>query len=76
MQKKTLDLIAELEKDYNVYVDGNEFTIDNYTFSEYGDKLLVNYTTKYAVDDIREYEEKIESDLSEVHWWVNSGRDY
>jgi hypothetical protein len=76
MQQKTYDLIAELEKDYNVYVDGNEFTIDNYTFSEYGDKLLVNYTTKHAVDDIREHEEKIESDLSEIQWWVNSGRDY
>jgi len=76
MQKKTYDLIAELEKDYNVYVDGNEFTIDNYTFSEYGDKLLVNYSVKHAEDDFTEYEEKIESDLSEVHWWVNSGRDY
>ena len=76
MQKKTLDLIAELEKDYNVYIDGNEFTIDNYTFSEYGEGLLVNYSVKHAVDNFTEYEEKIEFDLSEVMWWVNSGRDY
>jgi DNA-directed RNA polymerase subunit L len=76
MQQKTLELIEELRKDYNVYVEGEDFTIDNYTFSEYGDKLLVNYSVKHAEDDFTEYEEKIESDLSEVVWWVNSGRDY
>jgi hypothetical protein len=76
MQKKTYDLIAELEKDYNVYVEDRGFMIDNYTFSEYKDKLLVNYSVRHAVDDFTEYEEEIEFDPSEVAWWVNSGRDY
>jgi len=76
MQQKTLDLIKEIRKDYNVYVEGEDFTIDNYTFSEYDEGLLVNYSVRHAVDNFTECEEKIEFDLSEVVWWVNSGRDY
>jgi hypothetical protein len=50
--------------------------IDNYTFSEYGDKLLVNYSVKHAVDDFTEYEHEIIAHPEEVMWWVNSERDY
>ena len=76
MQQKTLEIIEELRKDYNVYIDGSEFMIDNYTFSEYGDKLLVNYSVKHAVDDFTEYEHEIIAHPEEVMWWVNSERDY
>ena len=76
MQQKTLEIIEELRKDYNVYIDGNEFTIDSYTFSEYGDKLLVNYSVKHAVDDFTEYEHEIIAHPEEVAWWVDSERDY
>ena len=78
MQKTTLDIIEELKKDYCVHIDAERrsFMIDNYTFSEYKDKLLVNYSVWHAVDDATDYEEEIHKSAEEVEWWVNSGRDY
>ena len=78
MKKDTLDIIEELRKDYNVYIQDNnrEFMIDNYLFSEYKDKLLVTYSVRHAVDDSTDYEEEIHKSAEEVAWWVNSGRDY
>jgi len=78
MQKNTLDIIEELRKDYNVYIQDNNrgFMIDNYLFSEYKDKLLVTYWVRHAVDNSTEYEHEIHKSADEVEWWVNSGRDY
>lgn len=77
MKIETLNMIEELRKDYNVFIeDDRSFMIDNYTFSEYRDKLLVNYSVKHAVDDFTEYEHEIIAHPEEVAWWVNSGRDY
>lgn len=79
MQKKTLDLIRELEKNYYVTTEGKSFRVDNYTFYEWknGD-LLVEYFLKLGEldDDYIVKEEVISHDIDEVQWWINSGRDY
>lgn len=78
MNKKTLDLIEELKKDYHVRVYDDYFEIDDFQFSDWDDdKLIVTYY-KYS-EKYSEYlsdDEIICHDLEEVQWWVNTGRDY
>ena len=83
MQKKTFDLIKELEKNYNVRVDGKDFMVDDLTFTEWKDnKLLVTYLEKTEFKDYKgdpEYDtadEVISCEIDEVMWWINSERDY
>jgi hypothetical protein len=83
MQQKTIDLIRELEKDYNVKVEGENFLIDNLTFTEWKDgDLLVTYYDKNGYRDWKgdpEYDlvdEPIAHDIDEVHWWIKDRSDY
>ena len=77
MKQKTLDIIEELKKDYYVKVEEDNFQVDDYMFSEWGDdQLLVTYWVRHAVDNSTEYEHEIHKSADEVEWWVNSGRDY
>jgi hypothetical protein len=79
MQQKTLEMIEELKKDYYVKVEEDNFQVDDYMFSEWGDdQLLVTYyrrnlTHKNEYDCV---DEVICHELDEVQWWINSGRDY
>lgn len=79
MKQKTLDLIHELEKHYNVRVEGRDFRVDDFTFCEWqDDNLLVEYYYKVGQerDDYIVKDEVIPHDIEEVMWWINTGRDY
>ena len=83
MQKKTLDLVQELEKNYYVSIEGKEFMVDNLTFTEWkDDELLVTYYKKTGFKDHKNdpesdtADEVIAHDIDEVMWWINSERDY
>ena len=83
MKQKTLEMIEELKKDYYVKVEGKDFRIDNFTFTEWkDDNLLVTYYKKTKHKDWRgdpEYDiadEVIPHEIDEVMWWVNTDRDY